>query len=182
MTQKQKLKFFFSLEKSHFSFIRPKLDFCFFMSSSSHRRRVVIASSSLRRRVVIASSSLRPRVVLASSLYRCCIVSSTTLLVLITQSFLLVETCAIPLRKALNKGFISSVTPKTSDQVMGTLWPKNWKFHGYIGVALSLFVLITRSIFDLETCAIPLCKALTKGSISSMTPKTSDQVMGTLWP
>ena len=61
---------------------------------------------------------------------------------------------------------------------MGTLWPKNWKFHHYNIVAMSRFVLITRSIFDLTTCAIPLCKALTDGFISSMTPKNSDQVMG----
>ena len=150
MTQKQKLNFFFLLEKSHFSFIWPKLDFCFsyrrrrvvvasssrhrcvVIASTSHRRRFVVTSSSRRRRVVGASSALRPRFVLASSslrrrvvvvssLYRCCIVSSPTLLVLITQSFLLVETCAIPLQKALTKGFISSMIPKTSDQVMGTL-------------------------------------------------------------
>ena len=90
--------------------------------------------------------------------------------------------CAIPLCKALTDGFISTMTPKTSDQVMGTLWPKKWKFHHYNGVAMCRFVLITRSIFYLTTFAIPLCKALTDGFISTMTPKTSDQVMGTLWP
>ena len=74
------------------------------------------------------------------------------------------------------------LTPKTSEQVIGSLLPTNWKFHRYIGVVMSRFVLITRSILDLTTCAIPLCIALTKGFISSMTPKTSDQVMGTLWP
>ena len=102
--------------------------------------------------------------------------------VLITRSILDLTTCAIPLCKALTDGFISSMTPKTSDQVMGMLWPQNWKFHHYNGVAIYGFVLITRSILDLTTCAIPLCKALTDGFISSMTPKTSDQVMGTLWP
>ena len=102
--------------------------------------------------------------------------------VLITRSIFDLTTCAIPLCKALTDGFISTMTPKKSDKVMGTLWPKNWKFHHYNGVAMSRFVLITRSIFDLTTCAIPLCKALTDGFISTMTPKTSDQVMGTLWP
>ena len=102
--------------------------------------------------------------------------------VLIARSILDSTTCAIPLCKALTDGFISSMTPKTSDQVMGTLWPQNWKFHHYNGVAIYDFVLITRSILDLTTCAIPLCKALTDGFISSMTPKTSGQVMGMLWP
>ena len=102
--------------------------------------------------------------------------------VLIARSILDVTTCAIPLCKALTDGFISSMTPKTSDQVMGTLWPQNWKFHHYNGVRIFRFVLITRSVLDLTTSAIPLCKALTDGFISSMTPKTSDQVMGTLWP
>ena len=102
--------------------------------------------------------------------------------VLITRSILDLTTCAIPLCKALTDGFISSMTPKTSDQVMGTLWPQNWKFHHYNGVAIYGFVLITRSILDLTTCAIPLCKALTDGFISTMTPKTSGQVMGMLWP
>ena len=102
--------------------------------------------------------------------------------VLITQLILDVTTCAIPQGKALNDGFISSMTPKTSDPVMGTLWPKNWKFHHYNNVAIYRFVLIARSILDSTTCAIPLWKALTDGFISSMTPKTSDQVMGTLWP
>ena len=102
---------------------------------------------------------------------------------------------AIPLCKALTDGFISSMTPKNSDQVTGTLWPKNWKFHHYNGAAMSHFVLITRWILDLTTCAIPLCKALTNGFILSMTPKNSDQWLhfvydtqelrpsyGTLWP
>ena len=102
--------------------------------------------------------------------------------VLITRSILDLTTCAIPLCKALTNGFILSMTPKNSDQVMGTLWPKNWKFHHYNGAAMSRFVLITRSNLDLTTCAIPLCKALTVGFISSMTPKNSDQVMVTLWP
>ena len=102
--------------------------------------------------------------------------------VLITRSIFYLTTCAIPLCKALTDGFISTMTSKTSDQVMATLWSKNWKFHHYNGVAMSRFVLITRSIFDLTTCAIPLCKALTDGFISTMTSKTSDQVMGTLWP
>ena len=102
--------------------------------------------------------------------------------VLITRSILNLTTCAIPLCKALTDAFISSMTPKTSDQVMGTLWPQNWKFHHYNGVAIYGFVLITRSILDLTTCAIPLCKALTDGFISTMTRKTSDQVMGMLWP
>ena len=102
--------------------------------------------------------------------------------VLITRSIFNLTTCAIPLCKALTHGFIMSMTPKTSDQVMGTLWPKNWKFHHYNIVAMSRFVLITRSIFNLTTCAISLCKALTDGFISSMTPKNSGQVMGTLWP
>ena len=97
---------------------------------------------------------------------------------LITRLILDLTTCAIPLCKALTDGFISSMTPKNSDQVMGTLWPKNWKFHHYNIVAMSRFVLITRSIFNLTTCAIPLCKALTDGFISSMTPKNSGQVMG----
>ena len=102
--------------------------------------------------------------------------------VLITRSIFYLTKCAIPLCKALTDGFISTMTPKTSDQVMGTLWHKNWKFHHYNGVAMSRFVLITRSIFDLTTFAIPLCKALTDGFISTMTPKKSDKVMGTLWP
>ena len=101
--------------------------------------------------------------------------------VLIARSILDLTTCAIPLWKALTDGFISSITPKTSDQVMGSLWPKNCKFHHYNGVAIYRFVLIARSIFDLTTCAIPLWKALTDGFISSVTPKTSDQVMGSLW-
>ena len=101
--------------------------------------------------------------------------------VLITRSIFYFTTCAIPLCKALTDDFILTITSKTSDQVMGTLWPKNWKFHHYNGVVMSRFVLITRSIFYLTKCAIPLCKALTDGFISTMTPKTSDQVMGTLW-
>ena len=98
--------------------------------------------------------------------------------VLITRSIFNLTTCAIPLCKALTDGFILSMTPKNSDQVTGTLWPKNWKFHHYNIVAMSHFVLITRSILDLTTCAIPLCKALTNGFILSMTPKNSGQVMG----
>ena len=101
----------------------------------------------------------------------CCFVLRTRLILDLT-------TCAIPLCKALTDGFILSMTPKNSDQVMGTLWPKNWKFHHYNIVVMSRFVLITRSIFNLTTCAIPLCKALTDGFISIMTPKNSDQVMG----
>ena len=102
--------------------------------------------------------------------------------VLITRSILDLTTCDIPLCKALTDGFMSSETPKNSDQVMGTLWPKNWKFHHFNGVAKSRCVLITRSILDLTTCDIPLCKALTDGFILSMTPKNSDQVTGTFWP
>ena len=82
--------------------------------------------------------------------------------VLITRSILDLTTCAIPLCKALTDGFISSMTPKTSDQVMGTLWPKTWKFHHYNGVAIYRFVLITRSILDVTTCAIPQGKALNR--------------------
>ena len=73
--------------------------------------------------------------------------------VLITRSIF--DLMCLPLCKALTDGFISTITSKTSDKVMGTLWPENWKFHHYNGVAI-----ITRSIFDLTTCAIPLCKAL----------------------
>ena len=95
---------------------------------------------------------------------QCCIYR----FVLIARSILDSTTCAIPLWKALTDGFISSMTPKTSDQVMGTLWPKNWKFHHYNGVAIYRFVLITQLILDVTTCAIPQGKALNDGFISSI--------------
>ena len=75
---KTKTEFFFSLQKIHFSFIRPKLDF--FFSSSSRRRRVIVTSSSCRRRrIVVASSSLRRRVVVASASFRRYIVLALSL-------------------------------------------------------------------------------------------------------
>ena len=121
--------------------------------------------------------TLWPQNLKISSLQWCCDISFCP-----HNSILDLTTCAIPLCKALTNGFISTMTPKTSGQVMGMLWPINWKFYPYNGVAIFRFVLITRSVLDLTTSAIPLCKALTDGFISSMTPKTSDQVMGTLWP
>ena len=102
--------------------------------------------------------------------------------VLITRSILNLTTCAIPLCKALTNGFISSMTPKTSDQVMGCYDPKTENFIITMVLQYIVFLLITWSILDLTTCVIPLCKALTNGFISTMTCKTSDQVMGMLWP
>ena len=47
----------------------------------------------------------------------------------VTSSILHIETCMIPLSKAVHKGFISFLTPKSFELFMGTLtlWPKNWK-------------------------------------------------------
>ena len=114
-----------------------------------------------------------------SSLQYCCDMSC---FVLITRLILDLTTCAIPLCKALTDGFISSMTPKNSDQVTGTLWPKNWKFHHYNIVAMSRFVLITRSIFDLTTCAIPLCKALTDGFICLWHLRTPTKLWDVMTP
>ena len=45
----------------------------------------------------------------------------------VTSSILHIQTCMIPLSKAVHKGFISFFSPKSSELFMGTLWPKNWK-------------------------------------------------------
>ena len=51
------------------------------------------------------------------------------------------------------------LTPKSSVQFMGTLWPKNWKNTD--------FLLVTVSFLLIEKSEIPQLKALTSSSISS---------------
>ena len=76
----------------------------------------------------------------------------------VTSSILHIETCMIPLSKAVHKGFISFLTPKSSELFMGTLWPKNWK-------TLS-FLLVTVPFLHIESSVIPPLKAFMKGFIS----------------
>ena len=77
----------------------------------------------------------------------------------VTSSILHIQTCMIPLSKAVHKGFISFFTPKSFKQFMGTLWPKNWKKLP--------FLLVTVSFLLIESSVIPALKAFMKGFISS---------------
>ena len=45
----------------------------------------------------------------------------------VTLSILHIETCMIPLSKAVDKASFLFLTPKSFELFMGTLWPKNWK-------------------------------------------------------
>ena len=80
-------------------------------------------------------------------------------LVFVTSSILHIETCIIPLSKAVHKGFISFFTPKSSELFMGTLWPQNWK--------KLTFLLVTVHFLHIESSVIPPLKAFMKGFISS---------------
>ena len=73
----------------------------------------------------------------------------------VTLSILHIETCMIPLSKAVHKDFISFFTPKSSELFMGTLWPKNWK-------KLS-FLLVTVPFLHIESSVIPPLKAFYEG-------------------
>ena len=55
----------------------------------------------------------------------------------ITWSILHVDTCVIPLWKAVLMGYILSSTPKSSVHCLGTLWPKTKKLEGFWLVAVS---------------------------------------------
>ena len=77
----------------------------------------------------------------------------------LTSSILHLETCMIPLSKAVHKGFISFLTPKSFEQFMGTLWPQNWK--------KLTFLLFTVSFLHIESSVILALKAFMKGFISS---------------
>ena len=77
----------------------------------------------------------------------------------VTSSIEDIETCMIPLSKAVHKGFISFLTPKSFEQFMGTLWPTNWKKADFLLVIVS-FLLI-------ESSVISALKAFMKGFISS---------------
>ena len=61
--------------------------------------------------------------------------------------------------KLCTKGFISFFTPKSFEQFMGTLWPKNWN--------KLLFLLVTMSFLLIESSVIPVLKAFMEGFISS---------------
>ena len=80
-------------------------------------------------------------------------------LFVVTSSILHIETCMIPLSKAVHKGFISFHTPKSSELFMGTLWPQNWK-------KLS-FLLVSVSFLHIEWSVIRPLKAFMKDFISS---------------
>ena len=77
----------------------------------------------------------------------------------VSLSILHIETCMIPLSKAVHKGFISFLTPKSFELFMGTLWPKNWK-------KLTL-LLVSVSFLHIESSVIPPLKLLQNAFISS---------------
>ena len=80
------------------------------------------------------------------------------LLYSITLSILHIQKCMIHQKKAVLKGFISFVTPKSFEQFIWTLWPKTWKKQ--------TFFLVTESFLCIKSCVMPLFKALIKGFIS----------------
>ena len=77
-------------------------------------------------------------------------------------------------KESCAQGFHFCFTPKSFKQFIGTLWPKNWKTQ--------TFFLVTESFLYIESCIMPLLKALIMGFISFITPKSFEQFMGTLWP
>ena len=92
----------------------------------------------------------------------------------LTLSILHIEACIIPLRKAVFKGWISFLTPKSFEQFMGTLWPENWEKADFLLVIVS-FLLI-------ESSVIPALKAFMKASFLLPTLMSYEQYMRTLWP
>ena len=62
-------------------------------------------------------------------------------------------------KKSYVQGLHFIFTPKSFEQFMGTLWPKNWK--------KLTFLLVIVSFLLIESSVIPALKAFMKGFISS---------------
>ena len=92
----------------------------------------------------------------------------------VTLSILHIETCMIPLSKAVHKGFISFFSPKSFEQFMGTLWPQNWKTQTVL--------LITEPYLHIESCVMLPLKASSRSLFLFLTLASLEQYMGTLWP
>ena len=73
----------------------------------------------------------------------------------VTSLILHIETCMIPLSKAMHKSFISFLTRKSSELFMGTLWPQNWK--------KLTFLFVTVPFLHIESSVIPPLKAFYEG-------------------
>ena len=77
----------------------------------------------------------------------------------VTSSILHIETCMIPLSKAVHKGFISFLHLRALSYLWGRYDPKT-------GKKLS-FLLVTVPFLYIESSVIPSLKAFMKGFISS---------------
>ena len=91
----------------------------------------------------------------------------------VTSSILHIETYMIPLSKAVHKGFIFFLTPKSSELFMGTLWLQNWK-------KLS-FLLVTVPFLHRIKCNTSTESLLWRASFLLPTLMTYEQYMRTLW-
>ena len=77
----------------------------------------------------------------------------------ITSSILHIETCMIPLSKAVHKGFIFLLHLRALSNLWGRYDPKTEK--------KLLFLVVTMSFLLIESSVIPALKAFMKGFISS---------------
>ena len=76
----------------------------------------------------------------------------------VTLSILHIQTCMIHLKKAVLKGFISFLHLRASSNLWGCYDQKTKKKQ--------TFFFVTESFLHIESCVMPLLKALVKGFIS----------------
>ena len=93
----------------------------------------------------------------------------------VTLSILHIETCMMPLSKAVHKGFISFLTPKSSELFMGDVMTQNLK---------KALVFACDCAFSSHRikCNTSTDSFLSRASFLLPTLMSYEQYMGTLWP